>query len=80
MKRGKETLFAALNVFLIGEKKNVSYKQASLGLDMTEGAVNVAAHRMRQRYREILKDKVAIPWRGGDAEDEICYLLAAVSR
>ncbi len=72
---------SSLKVFLIGEKKNVSYKQASLGLDMTEGAVKVAAHRMRQRYREILKNEVAKTLaRPDEAEDEIRYLIAAVRR
>jgi len=26
---------------------------------MTEGAVRVAVHRLRQRYREILRDQIA---------------------
>jgi RNA polymerase sigma-70 factor (ECF subfamily) len=28
-------------------------------LGLSEGAVNVAAHRMRQRYRELLRAEVA---------------------
>ena len=43
--------------------------------------MKVAVHRMRRRYREILKEEVAGTVAGPEeTEDEIRYLLAAVSR
>ena len=47
---------------------------------MTEGAVKVAVHRMRRRYRDILKEEIVGTVAGPDeTEDELRYLLAAVS-
>jgi RNA polymerase sigma-70 factor (ECF subfamily) len=47
---------------------------------MSEGAVRVAAHRLRQRYRELLRNEiaqtVATP---AEVEDELRHLFAALS-
>src|SRR5262249_12600209 len=50
----KGTLFAALKGFLTGERDDVSYKDVAAELRMTEGAVKVAVHRLRGRYRDLL--------------------------
>lgn len=77
---GKKAAFACLKDFLAGEKSR-PYKEVAEELNMTEGAVKVAIHRMRRRYREILNEEVAETVAGPEeAEDEIRYLLAAVSR
>jgi DNA-directed RNA polymerase specialized sigma24 family protein len=57
---GKESLFDALKPTLAGERSEAN-SHASIGeaLDMSEGAVKIAAYRMRQRFREILRDQVA---------------------
>ncbi len=48
-------------------------------LGMTAGAVKVAAHRLRRRYREILRAEVAATLaEGEDVEQEIRNLLAAL--
>ena len=48
---------------------------------MTEGAVKVAVHRLRRRYRELLRaeiaETVADP---SDIDDEMRYLVAALRR
>ena len=80
MKAGKDKTFACLKEFLVAETSR-PYKEVAEKLNMTEGAVKVAIHRMRRRYREILKEEVAETVAGPkQAEDEIRYLLAAVSR
>ena len=59
---------------------------AALGerLGMSESAVKVAAHRMRARYREMLRREVADTVgleEGNDAiADEIRHLIESVSR
>jgi DNA-directed RNA polymerase specialized sigma24 family protein len=55
---GKEALFDQIKGFLTGES-DASYAAIALGLGMSEGAAKAAAHRMRQRYRELLRHEVA---------------------
>ena len=75
---GKATLFDRLAVFLGGDR-GPAYRDLAAELDMTEGAVKVAVHRLRKRCREHLRcevaDTVADP---GDVEDELRDLLAVV--
>ena len=47
---GKIQLFEHLKVYLTGEKNAVSYKSVAVQLDMSEGAVKAAVHRLRRRY------------------------------
>jgi hypothetical protein len=47
---------------------------------MSEGAVKVAAHRMRERYRELLRAEVArTVGTAEEAEDELRYLISVLS-
>jgi len=78
---GKRETFDHLKVFLTEGKGSTSYSQVADDLDMTEGAVKVAVHRMRRRYREILTEYVAETVAGPeDAVDEIRHLLSAVGK
>ena len=52
---GKLALFDALKVFLTGEAGAPPLRQVAEKLAMTEGAVKVAVHRLRQKYRESLR-------------------------
>jgi RNA polymerase sigma-70 factor (ECF subfamily) len=46
---------------------------------MTEGAVKVAAHRMRRRYRDLLRAEIAQTVASKDEiADEIRYLLSCL--
>lgn len=55
----KDKLFDALRVYLTADKRSVPYNQMAAELNMTEGAVRVAAHRLRRRYRGLLRDEIA---------------------
>jgi hypothetical protein len=55
---GKDALFEHLKTHLIGEPAATHAEFASK-LDMTEAAVKVAVQRLRQRYRELLRQEVA---------------------
>ncbi len=80
VRAGTGKSFDHLKVFLTGEKGAPSYRETAKELNMTEGAVKVAVHRMRRRYRDILKEEVVGTVAGPEeAEDEIRYLLSAVS-
>jgi RNA polymerase sigma-70 factor (ECF subfamily) len=54
---GKERLFDLLKAHLGGG--GVSCAEAATQLGMTVGAVKVAAHRLRQRYRDRLRNAIA---------------------
>jgi RNA polymerase sigma factor (sigma-70 family) len=79
--RGKGPLFDTLKVFLDGDRSGESYKEVGAALDMSEGAVKVAVHRLRRRFRDILRDEIAqTVERDEDIEDEIKHLFESVGR
>jgi RNA polymerase sigma-70 factor (ECF subfamily) len=43
----------------LGGEVGVSYAEASTRLGTSEGALRVAVHRLRRRYREILREEIA---------------------
>ncbi len=55
----KRKIFDHLKVYLTADKDSIPYRQVAAGLKMTEGAVKVAVHRLRHRYRELLRDEIA---------------------
>ena len=56
---GKQTLFEQIAPCLQGDRTPSTYAKIGAPLAMTEGAVKVAVHRLRQRYRELLRASVA---------------------
>lgn len=76
---GKGEFFDRLKVFLSGEKNAVSHADIAADLKMTEGAVKVAVHRLRRRYRELLRGEIAQTVADPDEiDDEIRELFAAL--
>lgn len=76
---GKGDLFERLKGFLAGEKGDLLYREAGTHLGMSEGAVKVAVHRLRRRYRELLKEEVSQTLADpAEVEDEIRCLFAAL--
>jgi RNA polymerase sigma-70 factor (ECF subfamily) len=58
----------------------VPLAQLATELEMTEGAVKIAAHRLRQRYREVLTEQVAqTVSTSEEVDDEIRYLFSTLS-
>jgi RNA polymerase sigma-70 factor (ECF subfamily) len=55
----KLNLFEHLKPFLMLGKGAMPYAQAAAALKMTETATRVAVHRLRRRYRELLRDEIA---------------------
>lgn len=63
-------LFDRLKVYLTAEEGSAPYRDAAAELDMTEGAVKVAVHRLRVRYRQLLRDEIAQTVANEDQIDE----------
>jgi len=55
---GKTELFDQLKPFLMVGKGAIPYAQVAESLKLTEGTVRVTVHRLRGRYRELLRDEV----------------------
>lgn len=56
---GKLELFDALKPFLAGKTSKATYLSVAERLGMTEGAMKVAVHRLRRRYRKLLEEEIA---------------------
>lgn len=56
---GRGRFFDALKPCLIGDGKSQSYNTLSRELGMTEDAIKVAVHRLRKRYRQLLREEIA---------------------
>jgi DNA-directed RNA polymerase specialized sigma24 family protein len=56
---GKGRLFEHLKVFLAAGKGESAHADVAAALGMEEGAVRVAVHRLRKRYRALLRDEIA---------------------
>ena len=56
---GKLHLFDALKQFLAGGAAEAGLREVGQQLGMSEAAVKVAVHRLRRRYRELLKEEIA---------------------
>lgn len=77
---GKEAQFGALSTYLAG-KGGRSYADTAAELGMSEAAVKVAVHRLRRRYRDLLRDEISHTVSSvEEIDDELRYLWAAVSR
>ena len=75
---GKSALFEALKDTLTGGQ-STSYAAIGAELGMSEGAVKVAAHRLRRRYRDLLRAEIAQTVASADEiAEEIRYLLSCL--
>jgi RNA polymerase sigma-70 factor (ECF subfamily) len=77
--RGRTRLFACLKEFLSEESAEGDYARLGAELEMSPGAVAAAVHRLRQHYRELVREEVAHTVETpAEMEDEIRSLLAAL--
>jgi DNA-directed RNA polymerase specialized sigma24 family protein len=78
---GKGELFEALKAFLSGDQ-GTHHRDIAASLQMSEGAVRVAVHRMRDRFRAIVRTEiaqtVANPADAEAIDEELRYLLTVL--
>jgi RNA polymerase sigma factor (sigma-70 family) len=79
VQHGRSEHFDRLKVFLLGQS-DAPYAALAREMSTSEGALKVAIHRLRKRYRELFRqeiaDTVADP---AEVESELRYLAAALS-
>jgi RNA polymerase sigma factor (sigma-70 family) len=56
---GKGDMFDALKPCLIGQSGSLPYGELAKTLQCTEGAVRVMVHRLKKRYRDLLRQHIA---------------------
>lgn len=79
-KHGRRRVFDVLSSCLAAEREDVSYARFARALGLQETAVKSLVHRLRERYRALLRDEVAETVGGeNEVDDELRYLCAALS-
>ena len=80
VQHGRPEHFYRLKVFLLGQS-DAPYTVLAREMNTSEGALKVAIHRLRKRYRDLFRqeiaDTVADP---AEVESEIRYLAAVLTR
>ncbi len=80
VQHGRPEHFERLKVFLLGQS-DAPYAPLAREMNTSEGALKVAIHRLRKRYRELFRqeiaDTVADP---AEVESELRYLAAVLTR
>jgi RNA polymerase sigma-70 factor (ECF subfamily) len=77
---GRTDLFEALQAHLWGDSESIPYPQLAERFGLTLANIKTTAHRLRQRYRDLLREEiahtVALP---SQIDDEIRHLMQVVS-
>ena len=80
VQHGRSDHFERLKVFLLGQS-GLPYATLAREMNTSEGALKVAIHRLRKRYRELFRqeiaDTVADP---GEVDSELRFLAAVLAR
>jgi len=76
---GKAELFERLKVYLTGEGELARYRDLGEELSMSEAAVKVLIHRLRQRFHQAIRDEISMTITDDAAiGEEIRYLIAVL--
>ena len=73
--------FDTLKPYLTGDEPRLSYSDTASSLGVSEGAVKVAVHRLRRKFRDILQDEISQTVSSrAEIEDELRHLWTSVGR
>ena len=80
-REGNNALFSELHPCLVGDRTALPYAALAAKLGQSESAVKSAVHRLRRRYRKLLRheiaETVATP---GEVDEELRHLFAVLGR
>ena len=81
VKAGKEEVFDHVKELVAGEKNPGGYAAIADTLNTTEGAIKVLVHRLRRRYRQLLRVEIgATVSDDAEIDDEIRHLIAVLTK
>jgi RNA polymerase sigma-70 factor (ECF subfamily) len=79
VRHGRPEHFNRFKLYLLGQQA-VPYAELAQQLEMSEGALKVGIHRLRKRYRDLLRAEIAETVTDASQVDaELQYLVAALS-
>src|SRR5215471_19205300 len=79
VQHGRPDHFERLKVFLLGQP-DAPYLSLASEINTSEGALKVAIHRLRKRYRELFRQEIANTVADpADVESELRYLAAVLT-
>jgi RNA polymerase sigma-70 factor (ECF subfamily) len=78
---GASDTFEQLKGFLLGDRDDGNYTEIAQALGKTEGALRVMVHRLRRRFRQLLRAEIAATVsEDSEVESEIRHLISSLSR
>jgi RNA polymerase sigma factor (sigma-70 family) len=76
----RRELFEAIKPCLVGDRTALPYTEIAARLHLSEGGVKTLVHRMRQRFRTLLRETVAqTVSQPAEVDDELREMLRALS-
>ncbi len=77
---GKQALLERIEPFLLGEKSHGTYAEIGSKFGISEGAVKMAALRLRKRYAELFREVIAETVSDrSEIEEELRFLLSVMA-
>ena len=77
---GKLARFGSLEPFLPGDRQELTYAQVGASLGLSEEAVKSEVHRMKRRFREVVRTLIAHSVETPEEiDDEVRHLFAALA-
>lgn len=78
-KRGRRRVFDVLSVCLTADREDISYTRFAKTLGLSEEATKSLVHRLRERYRALVREEVAQTVEQSDEiDDELRYLCSVL--
>ncbi len=78
---GREAEFEVLKTTLSAPKDGMRYAEMATAIGSSDGAVRVAAHRLRKRFRELFRAEVAqTVSKHEDIDEEVRHLVSVLAR
>jgi len=76
----RQEQFEKLSMFLDGDPHGTSYEAVGAELGSSPGAIRVAVHRLRRRFRELLREEIAATVSGTEEiDEEIRFLISTLN-
>lgn len=77
--QGKQNLFEVLEDFLLTQSRTIPYSEIAAQLNLKVGTARVNAHRIRERYRDLIRTRILETVNGSaQLEEELGYLSKLV--
>ena len=77
----KAEQFTALKPWLVGDAASLPQADAAARLGLSESAIKVAIHRLRKRFREVIRAEIAQTMEeAGEVDGELRYLVEVLTK